>query len=582
MERKSKLGYRYLTHNPRREAGGTPTPHAHVESTKSVKSERLRKGPPRPLLGWLALPALLLLFAPVSAQTPESPTAVIDKLVRSRWREAKVAPAPSCDDRAFARRLYLDLIGRIPTTEEAESFAADRAPGKRAALVDRLLASPEYARRMRDVFDVVFMGRPSGEGRPRRRGPGVGDYRGEWLAYLERAFAENRSWDRIIRDVLLARPATPEKRGAVWFLYARQERYQEIAEAVSPAVFGVQVQCAQCHDHPLASEIKQKHYWGLVAFFNRGKNRSTPAGPRVAESAVGGFSRYATLTGESMPSELAFLGAPVVPETPPAAGEVEKDAPELYRPAGEGPPSAEPPVPQFSRREQFVERVVQGNPLVARAAVNRLWALFMGRGLVHPVDRMDTTHPPSHPELLDRLAADFVRSGFDVKRLVRAILLSQAYQLDSRAANTAPELFARGLEKPLTAEALYRSLLVAATGKKDGEDSELREALTGLFPEVFPEENLSNLRQAMFLTNSPLVDRLIHSREGNTAERLAAISDPAARVREAFRVAYAREPAPDELKESTAYLAARADRPQQATAQLWWALLAGAEFRLSH
>jgi len=458
----------------------------------------------------------------------------------------------------------------------------ETAADKRVRLVDALLTSPEYGRRMRDVFDVVFMGRPAPERRGRRRDRQPDEYRAEWLAYLERSFAENRPWDRLVQDLLVARPAEASTRGAVWFLYGRQERYQEIAETVSPAVFGVQIQCAQCHDHPLAEEIKQSHYWGLVAFFNRGKNKVTKAGPRVAESAIGGFAQFPLLTGGTKAAELTFLGVDLVPEKAPAAGEKEQDAPELYRPA-EGAATDEPPVPRFSRREQFVERAVKGNPLVARAAVNRFWALLMGRGLVHPVDRMDSKHPPSHPELLEALAVDFERSGFDVRRLVRALVLSRPYQLDSRpAGNAQPDLFAYGLEKPLTAETLYRSLLVAATGKADAEQPELRDSLVEVFPDVFAEENISTLRQTMFLTNNPLVHGLLQGAGGATLDRLAANPDPAARVREAFRIAYAREPAADELKEATAYLAARPDRARQATAQLWWALLAGAEFRFNH
>lgn len=516
-----------------------------------------------------------------SAASSAEVTASINEGVERHWKEAKVTPSPLCDDRAFVRRIYLDLAGRIPTPAEVDAFAAEISTDKRAALVDRLLASPEYARHMRDVFDVVFMGRNAGPGRRRRGGGDVQNIRTEWLAYLERSFADDRPWDQTVSDLLLARPKSPADRGAVWFLYARQDKYQEIAEAVSPAVFGVQVQCAQCHNHPLSHEIKQAHYWGLVAFFNRGKNKNTKDGPRVAEAATGGFSNFANLLGESSPATLTFLGAKEVPEARPAEGVKEQDAPELYLPAAAG--TEEPPVPKFSRREQFVEQVVKKNPLVARAAVNRFWALFMGRGIVHPVDKMDSKHPPSHPELLDALAADFERSGYDVKRLVRGIVLSRPYQLDSRpVGNAQPEQFAYGLEKPLTGEMLYRSLLVAATGKTDGETAGLKEELVDAFPDVFPEETVSTLKQSLLLTNNPLVQGLVKAQPGSTVERLNGIADPVARVREAYRIAFSREPDPEELQAAVAYLKARPDRLPQATSQLWWALLASAEFRFNH
>jgi hypothetical protein len=435
---------------------------------------------------------------------------------------------------------------------------------------------------MRDVFDVVLMGRKPGGERRRRGQDATAGIRGEWLGYLERSFAENRPWDRLVSDVLLARPASAQDRGAVWFLYARQDKYQDIAEAVSPAVFGLQVQCAQCHDHPLAHEVKQAHYWGLVAFFNRGKNRTTKGGPRIAESAIGGFADYPLLTGGSQASSLSFLGAETIEEKRPAAGEKEQDSPELYRPGSDNA-AEEPPVPKFSRRAQFVEQVVRKSPLVARAAVNRFWALLIGRGIVHPVDKMDSTHPPADPELLDWLATDFQKSGYDVRRLVRAVVLSRPYQLDSHPVpGVQPDLFAYGIEKPLTAESYYRSLQVAVTGRPDTETPGLKEALAEVFPDVLAEENISTLRQTMFLTNNPTFQKLAQPEAGTTASRLAAITDPAARVREAYRVAYAREPEPGELAPAVAYLKSRADRAPQATSQLWWALLAGAEFRFNH
>jgi hypothetical protein len=505
-------------------------------------------------------------------------------LIARKWREAKVTPAKLCDDATFVRRIYLDLAGRIPTPAEVDAFRADPSTNKRAALVDRLLSSPEYAERMRDVFDVVFMGRGGASSGPRRRRGGEAyaqELRREWLAYLERSFAENRPWDRLVRDLVLARPQAAEDRGAIWFLYARRDRHQEIAEAVAASLLGVQVQCAQCHNHFMVPEIQQKDYWGLVAFFNRSKNQETAGGPVVVESAIGGFASFTTLAGKSFPAELTLFGRSV-PELRPAADVKEEDLPSLYTPGAQGSgPGAR--VPIFSRRAQFAERVLRGNPRVARAAVNRFWALLMGRGIVHPVDQMDSRHPPSHPELLSMLAGDFARSGYDAKRLVRAIVLSRPYQLEARAEHRSrPDLFAAGLEKPLTAEQLSRSLLVATTGKTDAENPELEGALVKLFPDVFPEEHVSTLQQAMFLTNSPIVQQLLRVAPGTTVARLASNLDPVARARQAFRIAYGRYPDAEELRRAAGFLKARKGSREQATAQLWWALLTGAEFRFNH
>jgi hypothetical protein len=288
------------------------------------------------------------------------------------------------------------------------------------------------------------------------------------------------------------------------------------------------------------------------------------------------------LAGQSFPAELTFFDK-MVPEVRPAANVTEQDKPELYQPLPAGMPTDEPKVPVFSRREKFVDDVLDGNPLVARAAVNRFWELLVGRGFVHPVDKMDSQHKPSHPELLDWLAKDFEKSGYDVKRLVRSIVLSKPYQLAVQPTGTVrPELFAVGMEKSLTAEQLYRSLMVATTGKTDADDAELEKRLVEIFPDVFPEEMVSNLRQAMFLTNNAMVQKLTDVRPDTTAARLAAIADPAARVRMAFQVAYGRDPEPDELKATVAYLKSRSAEGPKATAQLWWALLSGAEFRFNH
>lgn len=557
--------------------------HAPVAESATAKTAPARVAwkPAAPATRASSAPAARTV--PLSSNTP--PTEAIDRLVERRWREAKITPAKPCDDASFARRIYLDLAGRIPTPAELDRFAADGSTEKRAALVDRLLASPEYAEHMRDVFDVVFMGRTGASPAPRRRRGKAAQsesVRREWLDYLERGFAENRPWDRTARDLVLARPAGAVDRGSIWFLYGRGDRYQEIAEAVSSALLGVQVQCAQCHNHFMAPEIQQKDYWGLVAFFNRSKNVDTAEGPSVSEAAIGGFSNYATLAGKSFPAELTFLGASV-PEMRPAPNDKEQDLPALYQPAPGGAAASAPRVPIFSRREQFADRVLRGNPRVARAAVNRFWELLVGRGIVHPVDKMDSQHAPSHPELLEWLARDFQRSGYDVKRLVRAIVLSRPYQLEARQTGVArPDLFAAGIEKPLTAEQLYRSLLVATTGKTDTENAELEKALVEIFPDVFPEENVATLRQAMFLTNNPMIQQLAQVGPGTTAERLAAIIDPPARVRKAFRIAYARDPDAAELKAAARFLKARDPRAPQATAQLWWAILAGAEFRFNH
>ncbi|MDX1930298.1 MAG: DUF1549 domain-containing protein, partial [Pirellulaceae bacterium] len=369
------------------------------------------------------------------------PSQVIDLALESAWRSNAFTPAGVANDAAFARRLYLDLVGRIPLESELTLLVSNTDSRKREQLVDSLLASTEHAHHMAEVLNAVLMGRKE----PERKGPDKGgpDKGGRdktgWMEFLTSAIQNNRPWNEVAREVILARPTRAEDRGAVWYLYSRQNKHQDIAEAISKDFFGVRIDCAQCHDHPLASEIEQRHYWGLVAFFNRSTNMDTPDGPRMAESAIGGFSEFTNIGGKSSENKLVFLRAKPIEEARPAKDAKEEDREDLYLPVAGG----EPKVPKFSRRQQFVDQVLEGNPLVAEAMVNRMWGWMFGRGIVHPVDALDSFHPASHPGLLNWLSRDFEHSKYDVRRLIRSIALSRAYQLESTAsAGSDPKWFA--------------------------------------------------------------------------------------------------------------------------------------------
>ncbi|MBI1842019.1 MAG: DUF1553 domain-containing protein [Verrucomicrobia bacterium] len=445
---------------------------------------------------------------------------------------------------------------------------------------------------MREIWDVALMGR-GGERMEKAR------EEARWFDFLERSFRENRPWNDVLRDCLTARPSRPEDRGSVWYLYERTNHSQAIAEAVAPIVYGVQVKCAQCHDHMIAREIKQAHYWGLAAAFMRSKNVETPEGPALSESAIGGFVSFANLKKESQPATLALFNGRRVHETWPGEGEKEQDGPEKYRiaPGDQKSKAAKAAVPRFSRREAFAESATRDTPLLARATVNRMWALLFGRGLVHPVDLMDSKHPCSHPELLDWLAEDFASHGHDMKRLIRVLCGTRAYQLDSKldvaAASSKkgtsgpprqPDTFSRAIPRPLSAEQLFDSMW-QATGGSDAtrggrSRAEIRRAFTAQFPDVFAAEYQATLHQAMFLANSPIFDTITAKAPGTLMERMTQEADPAARVRVAFQGLFHRQPEADELRECARYLAAR---PIDAGArQLEWALLTSAEFQLNH
>lgn len=520
------------------------------------------------------------------------PAEIIDRFIALGWKERKVQPSRICDDRTFVRRVYLDLAGRIPAPAEADAFLQDRRTDRRVRLVDTLLAGNDYPRHMRDIFDVVLMERclePAENQRRDRQTPRRDD---RWFQFLEDAFRANRPWNDIVRDLILARPVAEKGRGAVWFLYERNNNYQAMAEAVAPIAFGVQFKCAQCHNDPLAWEIEQRHYWGMVAAFNRSKNVDTAEGIGVGESAIGGFINFQNLKKESQPALLAFLNGTSVAEKRPAEGVKETDAPDFYLvpPPKEKEKPARPSVPKFSRREALADALTRENPMLARAFVNRIWALLLGRGLVHPVDQMTVRNWPSHPDLLDWLTQDFAGSGYNIKGLIRSIVLTRAYQLDSRPRGKSvpvPEAFARVLEKPLSAEQLYRSFLIAtgnvpdADGKIAGRDEkEFRNAFAAKFPDLFAPDYNASLQQAMFLSNSPLIDDLLRKWPGNTTARLSELDSAPARVAEAFRVVLGREPDGKERKQATEFLASKPT--ETGTRGLLWALLTSAEFQSNH
>lgn len=508
--------------------------------------------------------------------------ALIDSHLRSRWAADGIEPASGCEDETFVRRVYLDVVGRIPNDGERQRFLDDGRADKRAALIDVLLASEDYVQHMTDMFDTLLMGR--GDGRKYRQRT-----EHQWRSWLERVFRENRPWDEVAADILLARPQTPQDAGSVWFLYERENNHQAIAEAIAPSFFGIRIDCAQCHDHMIASEIEQQHYWGLVAFYNRSKNENTNAGPRVVESAIGGFSEFANIEGESSPNILTFYDATTIAEPRPEKDAKEEDREELYLPASvEG----EPRIPKFSRRQEFVEKIVHDHPMIARAFVNRIWAMVLGRGMVHPFDQMDSVHDASHPELLDKLAEDFRQSGYDIRRLVRAILNCQAYHLDSRRPDGVddPATFAWYFQRPLTAEQIARSMQIGLRGEFENHHpliGQLREKL----PEVMPETIVTGVGESLFLTNNPAVNRFIAESQsaGQLLEKLA--SNPSSRdAATGLTLALlGRTPDHDEIDAMVQFLrspsqtegdsqAISTNRLQHAA----WALITSAEFRFNH
>lgn len=524
--------------------------------------------------------SFLLAFAPACGfcadeATGNDLTQVIDDQIAKSWTELSVTAAPVCSDETFVRRAYLNLAGRIPTPQQRRAFLVDEAADKRSRLVDSLLQSDGFARRFADVFDALLMGRGSEKKYKQRQNS-------QWNAYLRRVFRENRPWDEVVAEILTARPKSGDDRGSVWFLYERNDEHQQIAEAVAPAFFGIRIECAQCHDHMVATEIEQAHYWGLVAFFNRSSNVKSPNGPRVGESAIGGFSEFAGLDGDSHPNLLTFFRSPTVDEQRPSKDEKQTDDSGLYAPAVM---KGDPQVPLFSRRDKFVSDVVANHPLIARAFVNRVWAILLGRGIVHPFDEMDSVHPPSHPELLDLLASDFEDSGYDIQRLVAQIARSKVYGLSSVPPEGVddPATFAWFLPRSLTAEQYAASVEVALRGRANY-DERLLGPTRQTMKSVLPEQEVTTISESLFLSNNAALNDYISDfgAEEDLLQQLVNSNDNSERIRKLTLAIFGRLPTDDERKTLTKYLN-RDDRAASESLQhIAWSMLTSAEFRFNH
>lgn len=509
--------------------------------------------------------------------SPDRPNAAAADLTRSidgyfarYWKDSNITVSPICSDEELVRRAYLDLAGRIPTLGELESFLTDQNESKRERLFDQLLSSSEFGDHFANVFNVVLLG-------PAKRNNASGRQSSGWNDYLVESFNTNRRWNQIARDMTLARETPETDIRAGWFLYERRNDHQAIAESIAPNFFGIRIECAQCHDHPLADEIRQAHYWGLVAFFQRGKNTRTNAGPRVVESAIGGFNKFSDLAGDSFDTELTFFDSPTVDEPRPE-GE-QSDADEYYV-AAQNP--QEPRVPKFSRREKFANVVLQNDRLLSRAFVNKMWALLIGRGFVHPVDQMDSEHPADHEELLENISKAFIESDFDMKQLVSNIVNSRCYQLQSIPATETlvPESFGYGLEKPLIADSYLRSMAIAVHNRNADSDGELLKEFRRRFSQVFPEVITSDLMDALYLTNNAQFHEYLSSVKNGTVDKL--LAEPAStRIETLFKIVFGRSPDIAERSACEEFLHGKSE-PAGALNQLLWAMMTSAEFRYNH
>jgi hypothetical protein len=413
-----------------------------------------------------AAPAARTVTNTAKAKTLHRPLepAAIDEALRNEWTKAGIVAAPRADDATFLRRAYVDIVGTVPPPEVTEAFLGDTSPGKRQKLVDGLLASPEYAEHWMNYWDDVLMGREV-------RGNLVD--RVAFRFWLRARFAANAPWDRIVYDLVsatgqngyggpkvkgpamqvplgstLPQAGDMEKEGdddlaaingAVNWTLRFEQNPQDLGGSAARVFLGVQIQCAQCHDHK-TEHWKQDDFRRFSSAFFHSKLEPIDTGKTMRA-----VRRVGLADATSAPPRFAKN-----PELAPLvrAKATALDGTDLDKGAN-------------TRKALGTWMTSKQNPWFAKAFVNRMWGHFLGRGFYDPVDDIRPSNPATAPEILDKIAADFAENDFDVRQLIRTLCATEAYQLAASAsAKTDPEnkLWARFHLVPLGPEELLNAI----------------------------------------------------------------------------------------------------------------------------
>ncbi|MCA8998082.1 MAG: DUF1549 domain-containing protein [Planctomycetaceae bacterium] len=319
-----------------------------------------------------------------------------------------------CSDAEFARRVTIDLTGMPPTADETRSFLADSDSQKRIALVDRLLASPQFDRQLVWMLDLMLM--------ERRAYTNVSA--DDWHAWLLKSVQANRPWNLLARDILLADGDDLAQRSAARFALDRGSEPNLLTRDMGRIFFGKDFQCAQCHDHPLVSDYLQSDYHGLLAFLAPGYQVTKSEGDQQ-------INLYAEKAGTDLTFESVFIKGTQHRTGPRLPSGVTIEEPFSF-PGEEydvAPADGVKSIPKFSRRRKLAELATSGaNEAFNRNMANRLWAHMLGRGLVEPLDMHHADNPPTDPALLELLATRFVAMNFDMRAFLKEIALSKVYQ----------------------------------------------------------------------------------------------------------------------------------------------------------
>ncbi len=511
---------------------------------------------------------------------------VIDRAIKASWEKEKIAPPARSSDAVFLRRIYLDLIGMIPSYEETTAFLNDADPQKREKLIDKLLTDPRHARQQAQVWDLAMLGRKN------KLVDGTVGYRnrGRFRVWLAKQFEANEPLDRIAAKILQA-----EEEGSQLFFAAYRDP-DEMVNAVSRFFLATQIQCAKCHDHPYESWT-QKDYHGLSGFFVRTMAIDVPGKPEITNQTGNLY-----LVGEKMVGEALFSLEEIDPKTKKKktvpikpkflSGEelAEPEPPQDYvepkLKAGELPPK-----PAFSRREKFIEwMIAKDNPFFAKAVANRVWAQFMGRGFVHPVDDFNSSNDPSLPELLKAIETELAAHKFDVKWLVREIVNSQAYQASDlgSVADALPRFYERARIRPLSIEELTSSLHIAmGLGVEAALKTEPNQQMMQYLGEPTDGQGRfqGSLSEHLYLHNGEGFRGMCRPNKGNLPEKLVlGAEDWNEKVERMFLSVLSRPATSEERERFVQYLSADAKDPKlmaQRMEDAMWVLVSGSEFRFN-
>ncbi len=485
----------------------------------------------------------------------------VDRLGMQKLADLGLPASPHSSDPDFLRRASLDVTGQLPSPEEVRAFLADRDPNKRDKLIDSLLERPEYidfwTLRWADILRCS---------RTFLSAKGMYAYNN----WIRQSVAENRPWNQFAGDLLLAQGSIFTDGAANY--YKASGSPQELAENTAQVFLGVRMQCAKCHNHPY-DRWTQNQYYEMAAFFAQVKRKP---GERTEEQVV-----YATNKGEIANPRTGKTMQPCALDARPVPADYAGD-----------------------RRVELVKwMTAPQNPFFAHTVVNRIWKHFMGRGFVEPVDDIRPTNPASNAPLFDFLAQDFATHSYDLKRLMRTILRSEAYQrsaipLPGNARDT--RYYAHYPFKRLGAEQMLDAISTATgvSEKFDGLPSGIHaeqlpdSGVNSYFLDLFgrPARNIvcecersdePNLGQVLHLMNGPDLNTRLTSKSGRIAALFDKKLEDAPLVEELYLAAYARYPSVDESHRAVATLSKAKDR-RQAAEDLFWALLNAKEFFFNH